>query len=330
MSGPMVLFVVDAGPRVGGGHVMRSLTLARALQARGGRCAFLAPAAVAKVLAVFGADIEQRAEAGEFDAVVFDHYRLGRADHETMAAGRPVLVIDDLADRALGADLVVDSGPARCAQDYASLVPADAQLLLGPAYAPVRSAFAGLRGKALARRGGPVRRVLISLGLTDAGGMTRRVVDAIAPWMAELTVDVAIGGSAPGLPGLRRLAQLDPRLVIHVDSLAMAELMAQADAAVGAAGSTTWERCTLGLPSILLVVADNQRPAARAMAERGAALVVDAEAQDFEAALEGSLRRLLTDAGCRAGLATASAAICDGLGADRVAAAFLALIRKRG
>ena len=91
-----------------------------------------------------------------------------------LAKGRPTLVIDDLANRPLEADLVLDAGPARLAQDYAGLTPPGATLLLGPNNAPVRPAFPALRETALARRavGGPVRRILISLGLTDVGGVT--------------------------------------------------------------------------------------------------------------------------------------------------------------
>lgn len=329
MGQPLILFVVDAGPGVGGGHVMRSLTLARALQALGARCAFLASPALPEVLAVFGPDIEQRTEPGDFDGLVFDHYGLSRDDHEAFARGRPVLVIDDLADRPLAADIVVDSGPTRTADDYRNLLPSGAQMLLGPAYAPVRREFAAMRAEALARRAGPLRRVLISMGLTDEGGMTLRVIEALAPYRGEFAIDIVVGGGAESLPALRRLAAGDPSLALHVDTRAMAELMARADAGVGAAGSTTWERCTLGLPSILVMVADNQRPAAGAMAERGAALVVDAADADFVAALDRALKLLLDDPARRAGLAAASARVCDGLGAGRVAAAFLDLISLR-
>jgi UDP-2,4-diacetamido-2,4,6-trideoxy-beta-L-altropyranose hydrolase len=121
----------------------------------------------------------------------------------------------------------------------------------------------------------------------------------------------------------------DPRLTLHVDTPHMARLTAEADAAIGAAGSSVWERCTLGLPSAMVVLAENQRPAAQTLAERGAALVLDAGQPDFEAALDRALMRLLTDAGLRRELAARSAEICDGLGAPRVAEAFLQLIAAR-
>jgi spore coat polysaccharide biosynthesis predicted glycosyltransferase SpsG len=140
---------------------------------------------------------------------------------------------------------------------------------------------------------------------------------------------VVLGGQSPSLPGLAKVARRDPRLMLHVDTPHMARLTAEADIGVGAAGSTTWERCVLGLPTLMVVLAENQRAAAQAMAEREAALVADLAAPDFEAVFDRALMRLLRDAGVRRHLAANSAAVCDGLGAGRVAEAFLNLIRAR-
>ncbi|WP_309644514.1 UDP-2,4-diacetamido-2,4,6-trideoxy-beta-L-altropyranose hydrolase [Phenylobacterium sp.] len=338
---PRILFVANAGPDVGGGHVMRSLTLAKALSAKGAACVFLATPQVSAVLDAFGPDMsredatsidaEHLADAATgvaFDAVVFDHYGLERAEHEAVSHGRPTLVIDDLADRPLAADLVLDAGPARVAADYAFFA-GDARLLLGPDYAPVRPEFADLREAALARRGGPVQRVLVALGLTDLGKITSRVVDHLRQRNGQVALDIVLGAGAGSLPGLRKVAAHDPRITLHVDTQDMAALTANADVAIGAAGSTTWERCVLGLPSALLILADNQRPAARALAARDAALVVDAQDADFEAVLDRAIVRLMSDAATRARLSAASAEVCDGLGADRTADAFLKIIAAR-
>ena len=337
MSGPRILFVVNAGPEVGGGHVMRSLTLAQALEAQGCRCGFVGPPALAGLLDAFSADTPRiitedpaPAVAREaFDAIVFDHYGLGEPDHRGMAAGRPVLVIDDLADRPLGADVVLDAGPERKAADYLGLASEDARLLLGPGFAPVRPEFSALRAPALAWRGEPVQRVLIAMGLTDVGAITARIVERVRPRVQDISLDIVLGAAAPSAPGLEKVARRDPRLLLHMDTPHMARLTAEADIGIGAAGSSTWERCTLGLPSLLVVLADNQRAAARAMAERGAALVVEAADPQFDSNFDRHLMRLLRDVELRRQLATASAEVCDGLGAGRVAEAFLRLIAAR-
>ena len=342
MSGPSILFVADAGPEVGGGHVMRSLTLARTLAAEGAACRFAAGPEAAALLNSFAPDmaklrlagrapqdLTQAVAAERFDAVVFDHYGLSASDHAAMAKGRPALVIDDLADRALSADVVLDSGPARRAGDYDGLVPETARLLLGPHYAPVRPQFAAVREAALARRGGPVGRVLVSLGLTDVGGMTARLVDRIRPKLGAVAIEVVLGAEAPSLAALQRLTRHDERVRLHVESPDMAQLAAEADVGVGAAGSSAWERCVVGLPSVMAVLAPNQRAAAQALAEREAALAADAAEPGFEDAFDRALARLLRDAGLRARMAEAAAAICDGLGAARVAEVFLKLIAAR-
>lgn len=341
MTGPRILFVVDAGPDVGGGHVMRSLTLARALEAKGASYGFLSPPPVSAILEAFAPDVPRLPVASTdpeglafglapqlFDAFVFDHYRLSYADQRGMAGGRPTLVIDDLADRPLSADLILDSGPARRAADYEGLHDG-ARLLLGPAYAPVRPEFATLRERALARRGLPVQRILVSMGLTDVGGITSRVLERLRPRIGELAIDLVLGAEAPSLGGLNRVARRDPRLAIHVDTPEMARLTLAADIGIGAAGSSLWERCVLALPSVVVVLADNQRPAAATLAERGAALVVDGEAHDFDAQMDRAIMRLLNDADLRRSLAAASAQVCDGQGANRGAEAFLHLIAER-
>ncbi|TCS11955.1 UDP-2,4-diacetamido-2,4,6-trideoxy-beta-L-altropyranose hydrolase [Caulobacter sp. BK020] len=348
---PRILFVADAGPAVGGGHVMRGLTLARALEDAGAACAFVAPPAATAVLDAFGADmtrVEAEAEtpagliaaaaraARDFDAVVVDHYGLSAPDHRAIADGRPVLVIDDLADRALAADLILDSGPARAAADYDGLIPPHAELLLGPSHAPVRPAFAALRREALARRADapPVRRVLVSLGLTDVGGITGRVVDLILPRLkpggaGKAVLDVVLGSGAPSLPRLRALAAREPRLVLHVDSQNMPRLTLEADLAVGAGGSSSWERCVLALPTLLLVLAANQGEASQALARADAVLALEVAEPGFEAAFATELSRLLADPALRDRLSAASAAVCDGRGAARVAAHFLDLIARK-
>ena len=342
---PRILFLADAGPRVGGGHVMRSLTLAQALEAEGATCTFLVTPPAKALLEAFGGGmpfvetdditlaelIECAAEvARDHNAVVIDHYRLSALDHLAIADGRPTLVIDDLADRPLAADLVLDSGPAREAGDYEDLVGRDTELLLGPDNAPVRPAFAALRREALTRRAGapPVRRILVSLGLTDVDGITGRVVDLMLPITGDATLDVVLGSGAPSLHRLRGLAIHEPRLVLHVDSQDMPQLTLRADLAVGAGGSTSWERCVLALPTVLLVLAANQREASQALVQADAVVALDVADPDFDAAFAAELTRLIDDPLLRDRLSSASAAVCDGRGAARVAARFLALSQR--
>lgn len=335
-----VLFVCDSGPDVGGGHVMRCLTLAAALRDQGIASTFVAPPAVRRLLDAFdrsgaavlesptpgspqdlAAAADVGLDGGAYAGVIVDHYGMTAADEARLRGpGRTLVVLDDLADRPHDADLLVDPSFGRVPGDYAGLVTEEAQLLLGPAYALVRNEFAAARAQAPRRAGAPVRRVLVSLGLTDVGGITARVVDLLAPELGDATLDVITGAQAASLPRLRERAEADPRLTLHVEITEVAALMARADLAVGAGGSSTWERACLGLPTLTLVLTDNQVPGTARLADAGLTLAVDARAPGFEGAFADAFRRLRDDADLRTAMAEGTAALCDGRGAARVAA----------
>lgn len=343
MSAQRVLVFPDSGPRIGGGHVMRCLTLARALAAQGAAIAFAANPAAQGVLTAFGArditifpvsdDLAEAVPAAAawadgFHAtwVLIDHYRLNSTQEAALKGPRRLAVFDDLADRPHpDAHLLIDPSYGRTAQDYSGLVPEGAPVLAGPSYAAVRAEFAACRSSALHRRreGGHLKRLHISLGLTDVEGITGRVARALGPAFPELILDVILGDMAPSLPTLREAAKADAALRLHVNSHAMAELMSHADIAVGAGGSSTWERAVLGLPTVTVVLAENQRAMALAMARDGLVLATDAADGDFEARLVEAVRRLVDDSALRRHLCEASAALCDGRGAERAAEALL-------
>jgi UDP-2,4-diacetamido-2,4,6-trideoxy-beta-L-altropyranose hydrolase len=334
-----ILFFADAGPAVGGGHVMRGLTLAQALMARGADCGFVATEAAAVVLDAFaGAGIERVSVSGDSaeaiigaaqrwqaDVVVVDHYGLERGHEARLrAAGSPLVVMDDLRRRH-DCDLVLDSNLGRTADDYPGVAS-----LTGPGFALVRPEFAQRREAALARRalGEPPRRLLVSLGLTDVGGVTARVVEVLVSKLGDLSLDVVLGDSAPSLERLRALSSNNGRVRLHINTHDMPALTAGADLAVGAGGSSTWERCCLGLPTITVVLADNQRPNAIALEAEGATLVVEASAQDLDDKLAALLARLIAEP-ARQAMSRAAARLCDGAGADRVAERVLALAPPR-
>jgi UDP-2,4-diacetamido-2,4,6-trideoxy-beta-L-altropyranose hydrolase len=334
LTTPRILFFADSGPSVGGGHVMRCLTLAQALVGQGAACAFAATPDAMRLLETFApADIErlpipegtasrQAAPVADLartwgaQAAVLDHYAAGPGDEAMIRTGvHRLLVLDDLKRGHL-CDLVLDSNLDRAAADYPGV-----ESLTGPAYALVRPEFAALRVQTLARRTtAKPTRLLIALGLTDVGGITAPVVETILPTLGDLQVDIVLGQGAPSLSTLAPLTSRDPRLTLHVDTRDMAALTAAADLAIGAGGSSVWERCCLGLPTLTLILADNQREAAQALAARGAVEVVE------EGDIGGRIAALLTDRSRLAAMSAAASAICDGRGAARVAERLLAIL----
>jgi UDP-2,4-diacetamido-2,4,6-trideoxy-beta-L-altropyranose hydrolase len=329
-----VLFAPSAGPLIGGGHVMRGLTLAEALAARGARCAFAVNDAGAALIDRFGngafaihrADVQSVLSAERFDVLVLDDYALDAGQERPLRdAVKRLVVIDDLADRPHLADLLIDPGYGRTDADYASLLAADAICLTGSRYALVKPTFAQLRADALAR---PVakepRRLFASFGLSDIDGIAARAIDAMRPVFPDLQIDIALASDAQSVPALKGRAKIDPNLRLHLDATHVADLMAAADLAVGAGGASTWERACLGLPTLAVILADNQRAMIRRMASNDALLAVDLQENGFEARFIEALTRLRSS-DLRASLRSASAGLCDGRGAERVAEAILAL-----
>ena len=344
---PRVLFLADSGPDVGGGHVMRCLTLAGALRDLGAACAFVDTPTASEVLNGFAGPQLERLPAAATDVqalalqaevlarnwraevVVVDHYGL-TAYHETRlrTMGRRIVVLDDLARRPHDCDLLMDSALGRTLGDYRPLLPSGAVVLTGPEYALLRPEFAAARDQTLARRrsGGPVRRLLISLGLTDLLGITGRVVNLIRPALAAIQVDVVLGADAPSLTWLKRLVVDDPRVRLHVGSLEMARLIGDADMAIGAGGSSTWERACLGLAAIDLVLADNQKALALDLDGAEATIAIDVRGGGFAQRMTTAFALLSGDEALRARLSSNSAALCDGQGARRTAEAIMALV----
>jgi UDP-2,4-diacetamido-2,4,6-trideoxy-beta-L-altropyranose hydrolase len=328
MSGARVLFLPAFSAQVGGGHALRCFTLAHALTRRGAVCGVALDAEGSRALRGFRPSGVEGLQRGELlvtakgfraDAVVIDDYGLDAAAEAPLAdAGLRIAVIDDLADRPHRCELLVDASYGRKAADYDGLVPAGAQVLTGPDHALLRPDFAAARPGALTRRKGAFgHSALVSLGLTDVGGVTAKVARHLS---GLVPMQVVLGAGAPSLESVRAL----PGVTVHVDATDMPALIAAADIGIGGGGVSVWERACLGLPSILLILADNQAPMARALDEAGVVVAIDARADGFEPRLTTAVERLFSDQELRCNLSQKAARLCDGLGADRVADALLA------
>jgi len=324
------VFRCDADPASGAGHVYRCLSLAMRLAALGWRCTFavghqtvpaLARAGFAVMPLPPGEEAELRAlTAAPAELLVIDHYgRDARFESACRSAFGRILVLDD-APRPHDCDLLLDATPGRTPADYAGLVPAQAGLLCGPAFAALRPDFIEHRATALARRSGRLDRVLVSIGGSDAGGATALAAEAARRALPDARIDVVAGGAAPGLPGIRRAAA-GIGGTLHVDTDAMAGLMAAADLAIGAPGGSSWERCALGLPALLFTVAANQRANAAALAAAGAAEDLGPPDAWSVERLADRIAALARDPHRLRAMGRAAAALTDGNGALRVAMA---------
>ena len=309
---------------------MRCIALAEALKARGWHCTFvvaergvetvrrLAPGyevlALPEAAALDPAGL-MRASPG-CDLLIVDHYGWWAAqEHACRAWARRILVIDDLCDRAHDCDLLLDVSLGRTRADYAVHVAPACQVLTGPGYALLRPQFARQR---LSAQRPPakavVERVFVSFGLSDASNFSQHALEALRAVPFDGKVDLVLGRDAPHLAQVQAEVRRG-QVKLHQEPDHMASLMAAADFAIGAGGGSAWERCCLGLPSLVISAAPNQDRNARTLAARGACEL----AQDGDFAVV--LARLLRDPQRLAQMALSAAAVTDGRGAPRVALA---------
>lgn len=264
---------------------------------------------------------KRSADGTRYEWLVVDHYAL---DERWERALRPIatriLAIDDLADRKHDCDFLLDQNMGRCEADYTALVPTDCRVFAGPQFALLRPDFAALRpGSVLRRTDGDVRQVLVTMGGVDAGNASTRVLEALdhAPLHDDCRVVVVMGAQAPWLAAVRAraaLAKFPTEVLVNVTN--MAELMAASDIAIGAAGTSALERCCIGLPTLAMVLAQNQHPGACALAETGAVLLLDGGERFAATLVEGIVA--LQDKQAMRAMQRACLAVSDGNGIARL------------
>ena len=262
-------------------------------------------------------------EAQRPDWLIVDHYALDARWERALAQYyRKLMVIDDLADRPHTCDLLLDQTFGRDAEDYLHLVSTNCVLLCGSRYALLRPEFGALRPYSLQRRAQPaLRNLLITLGGVDKGNATGQVLQALRACSlpAACCITVVMGATAPWLEAVRAQAKYMPwstRVLVGVSE--MAQLMADSDMAIGAAGSTSWERCCLGLPTAMIVLAENQRYAAKLLAQANVVRKLDV-AVDFDKSLAEFINEINTSETCLSLLRDNSSEITDGKGCEYVA-----------
>lgn len=328
-----IAFRVDGGGAIGVGHLMRCLTLARALRERGAAPFFLCRPRTLRMLRRYWPDVPfgtlPSGLPPALDALlcrawlawrkrrpewlVVDHYGLGREWESRMRPHvRRLMAIDDLG-RAHECDLLLDANLPSEDRDYTGKVPPSCRLLLGPGYALLRPGF----NVATRHRAGGRPRIFLCFGGADPLDMTRRAAMALAGLDAE--IDVVAGIAYGGKDWLERFCASRNGWRCFIDHPHPEQLMAEADLAVGAGGTMSWERCAMGLPSVVVSIAGNQRSVCRTLAGKGAIHYLGHYDEVSDARIREAAGALLADVAARAAMAAAARALVDPRGAERVA-----------
>lgn len=200
------------------------------------------------------------ARINPLDWLIFDHYGLDLSwESEYRNYTKKILVIDDLADRKHDCDILLDQNYY---QDpslrYHNLAPDHCNTLIGPHYALIRSEFIKARKNITSRRK-KVQRLMVSLGGSDKHNGTEKILIGIQHLNRDdIHTDVVLGATSPNKNIIHEFCATHKNFSFHCPATNMAKLMLNADLAIGSGGSTTWERCCLGLPSLVVNIADNQ------------------------------------------------------------------------
>ena len=350
-----VVFRVDASYRIGAGHAVRCLALANVLGGLGSKiwfvCRHLPDTLAAKVRsggheifmlppALTGLDDIDRGTHADWlgtsakeDArqtkeairglrrpwLIVDHYALDcRWENAIREIASGIMVIDDLADQAHDCDLLLDQNYySDSLARYHQLVPSDATCLFGPQYALLHPQFSATRARSGSAQSD---RLFVSVGSNDPFRIGIKVVQILRGRVSNhLGADIVMGTDAAAFLETSIAADGLSCVNVHGFSDKIADLMARCTAAIGAAGTSTWERCAMGLPSIVVITADNQRKMAADLAQIGAIMLLGDAARVSAEMLSGAVTDLMGNPALRSRMRLDIMNLVDGQGAYRVA-----------
>jgi UDP-2,4-diacetamido-2,4,6-trideoxy-beta-L-altropyranose hydrolase len=351
-----VIFRTDASSVMGHGHVMRCLTLAKALSERGLRSTFVckehagnlcdlieqrgfyvvrlplaetdSPVEKALHSLWLGSSVIEDAESTRTAIehagirpqwLIVDHYAL---DHQWEAILRPMvrqlMVIDDLADRLHVCDVLLDQNFfLNLQQRYSGKTPLECIMLLGPQFALLQPVYAELHAQATPKSS--VHRIFMFFGGADTENLTGRAISAFQRLKrSDIHLDVVRIGGGASYEATQKQVSGHSNISLHGSLPSLALLMHKADVAIGAGGATTWERLCLGLPSLVISLAENQEEVSMDLAAGGLIRYLGDKRKVSEDDIYQALV-MLVDSPSLSGWSVKCSNTCDGKGAFRVA-----------
>jgi len=335
-----IVFRTDSSMDIGTGHVMRCLTLADELRERGADVSFVCRKALGNLIQHIedkgyrvyplppdidlsvDRDLTQKIlqkQTELIDWLIIDHYEIDASwEFYLRKYANKIMVIDDLANRKHDCDILLDQNYNKNNSRYNGLVPEHCIQLLGPEYALLRPQFREAREN-LRERDGGVKKILVFMGGADPANETGKVLKALNLLNRDdIAIAVVIGASNPVKNELETLTKRMPNTACYFQVENMAELMAHVDLCLGASGSTTWERCCLGLPSIVMVLADNQKDIAEELEKEGVVVNLGWHEDVTEMDIKNAVENLLADSDKRGKMNLKGKEMVDGIGIKKV------------
>jgi len=327
----------DGNSTVGMGHLMRCMSIAKALQKQDVRCIFFTAERAAGtfleekgfVCRVLGTDYRDMEEElplftkiltkENCGLVLVDSYHITQKYLDGLMCRRQVFYLDDMGNSRLHASGIINYNIYGQELGYESWCPADTKLLLGACYAPVKEQFSKMDYRVRER----VTKILITMGGSDALNIAGKLGERLLGCLPQhIELDIICGRFNPHLSVLRKMQEKNARVHIYVDVPDMWNRMAEADIAVSAAGSTLYELSTMGVPCVCCYYVENQRRIAEGFAEKVQLVNGGDFSTDEEAVLEkiiGTVCTLAEDVKAREALSERMKQVTDGCGAEHIA-----------
>jgi len=346
-----IIFRTDASVNIGTGHVMRCLALAEELRQKGTDINFICREEAGNLISYIEnreynvdqlpreIDIETDRRLtkkilskyeGKPDWLIIDHYHIDISwEYPLKKYAKRLMVIDDLANREHDCDLLLDQNYNKNENRYNGFVPEDCIQLLGPKYAILRPQFLKAREN-LRERDGGVTRILVFMGGSDPQNVTSKVLRAIHMLeRSDIAVDVVVGNLSPYHDEIKTLTSNMPNTICHHNVDNMAELMLSADLCIGAGGTTTWERCCVGLPTITIILAENQKNISENLDKEGALINLGWYHNVTENNIKEAIEGLIDNPQKVTSMSDKSRRLVDGKGVGRVIGTISSIVDNR-
>lgn len=326
----MILIRADANEKIGTGHVMRCLSIAREFVVSGHKVLFVtADHKGDRLISTAGfnsicmdstwSEMEQEPILDILftyhpNLLIVDSYFVTEKYFEALSRITRVAYIDDLNTTTWDVDYLINYNIYGDVLDYSSYLSTRTILLLGPAYVPLRPEFQSISKHIIK----PVSDVMISAGGSDPEGITERLMITLCPQWTDIRFHFIVGTLNPRIGNIKAL--VTNNIILHIDEKDMAGLMQICDIAISAAGTTLYELCAMGIPTIMYTLADNQIFAAKEFEGQG--IMCNAgdcrNDEEFAERMGNIFGKLICDKSLRMDLSMKMQKLVDGRGAERI------------
>ena len=330
----MILFRADANPTIGSGHVMRCLSIAGAYKKHGHEVLFItADHNADNLIERFGFDhvcLESKWDdiTGETDqlkgiikennpSLLFvDSYSVTQSYFNALSQFTKLVYMDDLNDSTWNVDVIINYNVYSTVLDYSNYEGTRTKLILGPKYAPLREEFRRIPTKQIK----DVSDIFVSAGGSDPECITIKLIKDICPIFENIKFHFVVGSLNPRMEEIKALSLNQPNAILHINENNMSGLMQKCDLAISASGSTLYELCACGVPTITYSLADNQLLAMNQFELQGLMKSAgDCRNNDgFTAEIKELLDLLISNSDQRRNMSSKMQKLVDGLGVEHI------------